>query len=68
MKAAFYLCWAIWWIGAAVGYFAHWPKVQAVSNGLFGPLTILLALVWAGRWIWRKVGRGASPPVNSPPR
>jgi hypothetical protein len=68
MKAAFYLCWAIWWIGAAVGYFAHCPKVQAVSNTLFGPLTILLALVWAGRWIWRKVGRGASPPVNSPPR
>ncbi|KQZ18836.1 MULTISPECIES: hypothetical protein [Caulobacter] len=54
MKPAFYLCWAIWWIGAAVGYFAHWPMVQTVSNNLFGSLTILLAVVWAGRWIWRK--------------
>ena len=31
MKAAFYLCWAIWWIGAAVGYFGHWPKVPDVA-------------------------------------
>ena len=59
MKAAFYLCWAIWWIGAAVGYFGHWPMVQAISNNLFGSLTILLAFVWASRWIWRKARSGA---------
>lgn len=60
MKAAFYLCWAIWWGGAAVGYFAHWPKVQAISNNLFGVLTLLLALAWAGRWVWRKARGSAS--------
>jgi hypothetical protein len=54
MKVAFHVCWAIWWIGAAVGHFGHWPRVQAIATDVFGPLTIVLGLVWAGRWVWRK--------------
>lgn len=59
MKAAFYLCWAIWWIGGVISHYAGWREVHEVCVDLFGPLTLLIAFVWASRWIWRKAKTAA---------
>ena len=59
MKPAFYLCWAIWWIGGIVTHYAGWSVAHAICVNLFGALTVALALIWKGRWIWRKARRGS---------
>jgi hypothetical protein len=59
MKAAFYLCWAIWWIGGVVTHYAGWRTAHEVCVDLFGPLTLTIAFIWAARWIWRKAKTAA---------
>jgi nicotinamide riboside transporter PnuC len=59
MKSAFYLCWAIWWIGGIVTHYADWSVAHAICVNLFGALTVALALIWTGRWIWRRARRGS---------
>ncbi|WP_165190220.1 hypothetical protein [Caulobacter soli] len=59
MKPAFYLCWAIWWIGGVVTHYTGWNMGHAVCVNLFGTLTLALGFVWVARRIWRKAKAGA---------
>lgn len=65
MKAAFYLCWAIWWIGGIISHYAGWRMAHEVCVNLFGSLTLLIAFVWAARWIWRKAKAGSRGAASS---
>ena len=65
MKAAFHLCWAIWWIGGVVTHYAGWRMAHEVCVNLFGTLTLVLGFFWAARWIWRKA-RGRTPAKPDP--
>ena len=67
MKAAFYLCWAIWWIGGVVTHYAGWHAAHEVCVDLFGPLTLTIAFLWAARWIWRKAKDGARQRSSTDP-
>ena len=67
MKATFFWCLAIWLLGGALGQIEHISIIHEISVNIFGSLTIILGLVIAGRWAWRKSrGESGAPPAKPP--